>query len=179
MVRPRGRGVKLADCEPKTPNDRIQQSWVVVGLGSNLGDRDAQLASARTFLQRSGFGWTLASSIVETDPVGLLDQPRFLNQVLAARRADVELSPEALLAVGQRIEREAGRVRTRRWGPRPIDIDLLLWGDLVVDQPELTIPHPRLHERQFVLQPLAEILPHVIHPSLDESIETLARRFVA
>jgi 2-amino-4-hydroxy-6-hydroxymethyldihydropteridine diphosphokinase len=100
-----------------------------------------------------------ASSVYETDPVGGPDQGRFLNAVVAL---DTELSPRALLAVAQRLEDEAGRVRVERWGPRTLDVDVLLVGDAVVSEPDLVVPHPRMWERGFVLAPLHDVAPDLV-----------------
>ena len=129
-----------------------------VGLGSNLGDREHMLWGAIHMLAfNPEVDVAAVSSIRETDPVGLADQPRFLN---AAAAIETELGPRALLDLLLSIERELGRTREGpRFGPRTIDLDLLLYGDEVVDEPGLTVPHPRLHERRFVLEPLAEIDP--------------------
>ena len=127
-----------------------------VGLGSNMGDRAHLLWGAIHMLAFNPEVEVVSvSSIRETDPVGFADQPRFLNAAVAL---DTELDPRALLELLLSIERELGRTRDGpRFGPRTIDLDLLLYGDEVVDEPGLTVPHPRLHERRFVLEPLAEL----------------------
>jgi len=129
-----------------------------VGLGSNLGDREALLRASLVALESDPAIEVVAvSSFRETEPVGYLDQPRFLNAVAAL---ETTLAPRALLERLLAIERGLGRVREGpRFGPRPIDLDLLLHGDAVVAEPRLTVPHPRLHERRFVLEPLAELAP--------------------
>jgi 2-amino-4-hydroxy-6-hydroxymethyldihydropteridine diphosphokinase len=129
---------------------------VYVGLGSNLGDREATIRQALERLEAGGRIEVLAvSSLRETDPVGYLDQPRFLNGAAALR---TELPARALLERLQDVERELGRDRSGpRFGPRTIDLDLLLYGSETVDEPGLEIPHPRLAERRFVLEPLAEL----------------------
>lgn len=134
-----------------------------VGLGSNLGDRERMLWGAVHMLAFNPEVDVVAvSSIRETDPVGFADQPRFLN---AAAAVDTELDPRALLDLLLSVERELGRMREgSRFGPRTIDLDLLLYGDEVVDEPGLTVPHPRLHERRFVLEPLAELDPDLTVP---------------
>ena len=126
-----------------------------MGLGSNLGDRESALGHALELLGER-LEVTGVSSFRDTEPVGYVDQPRFLN---AAARVETELSPRELLGVLLAVERELGRVRggTPRFGPRTIDLDLLLYGDEEIDEPCLTVPHPRLHERRFVLEPLAEL----------------------
>ena len=128
---------------------------IVLGLGSNLGDREGNIRSALARLAaQPGIRVDKVSSLYETEPVGFADQPDFLNAVALLSTA---LSPRELLAVCLGIERELGRKRGKRWGPRTIDIDLILYNDVVLVTAELTLPHPRFHERCFVLVPLAEI----------------------
>ena len=144
-----------------------------LGLGSNLGDRRANIDDAvRRLGETRGVTVTKVSSIYETKPVGGREQPDFLN---AACEVATELSPRELLREAQRIEREMGRVRTVRWGPRNIDIDILLCGDAVIDEGDLTVPHPRLAAREFVLRPLAEIAPNVTHPVTKREISVMWR----
>jgi 2-amino-4-hydroxy-6-hydroxymethyldihydropteridine diphosphokinase len=142
-----------------------------VGLGSNLGDREA---TVRRALELLGERVVVAavSSLRETDPVGLVDQPCFVN---AAARVETELSPGELLDVLLGVELELGRERRERWGPRTIDLDLLLYGDSAVDERGLTVPHPRLHERRFALEPLAELDPALVVPGRGRVSELLAR----
>ncbi len=125
-----------------------------IGLGTNLGDRELNLRRALARLEE--LGSVRASSFRETDPVGVIDQPRFLN---AAAELETELPPRELLERLLEIERELGRERAteRRWGPRVIDLDLLLSGQEAIDEPGLTVPHPRLADRRFVLEPLCEL----------------------
>jgi 2-amino-4-hydroxy-6-hydroxymethyldihydropteridine diphosphokinase len=125
-----------------------------IGLGTNLGDRELNLRRALERLEE--LGPVRASSFRETDPVGVTDQPKFLN---AAAELATELPPKELLERLLEIERELGRDRAaeRRWGPRVIDLDLLLFGEEAVDEPGLTVPHPRLADRRFVLEPLCEL----------------------
>ena len=134
-----------------------------IGLGSNLDDRERMLWSALHMLAFSPEVDVVAvSSFRETDPVGYLDQPAFVN---AAAAVETELGPRELLGLLLDVERELGRTRVgARFGPRTIDLDLLLYGDEVVDEPGLTIPHPRLHERAFALEPLAELDPDLAVP---------------
>jgi 2-amino-4-hydroxy-6-hydroxymethyldihydropteridine diphosphokinase len=134
-----------------------------VGLGANLGDRAGTIQRALELLGgRDGIEITAVSSLRETDPVGYLDQPRFLN---GAARLETRLSARALLDALLETERELGRTRTGpRYGPRIIDLDLLLYGDLELDEPGLTVPHPRLHERRFALEPLLELDPELVVP---------------
>jgi len=125
-----------------------------LGLGSNLGRRERSLSAARRRLREKGARILRRSTVIETAPWGVLDQPRFLNQVL-----EVEWNGTArqLLRAAKAVEREGGRVRTRHWGPRTIDVDILLFGDERLDEPDLVIPHPRIKERPFVLEGLREL----------------------
>jgi len=134
-----------------------------VGLGSNLGDRERMLWGAIHMLAFDPEVDVVAvSSFRETDPVGILDQPRFLNAAVAV---ETELDPQALLELLLSVERELGRTRDGpRFGPRTIDLDLLLYDDTEMNEPGLAVPHPRLHERGFVLEPLAEIDPDLLVP---------------
>jgi 2-amino-4-hydroxy-6-hydroxymethyldihydropteridine diphosphokinase len=134
-----------------------------VGLGANLGRREANLKSALTLLGgEPGVEVVAVSSFRETEPVGFLDQPRFLN---AAAAVETDLGPRELLECLLAVERALGRTREgRRFGPRTIDLDLLVYGDAVVREPGLEVPHPRLHERRFALEPLAELDPGLVVP---------------
>jgi 2-amino-4-hydroxy-6-hydroxymethyldihydropteridine diphosphokinase len=132
-----------------------------IGLGANLGDREENLRAALGRLAK--LGALRVSSFRETDPVGVTEQPRFVN---AVAELETVLGASALLARLLEIERELGRDRSReeRWGPRTIDLDLLLYGDEVIDDPGLTVPHPRLAERRFALEPLHELAPELALP---------------
>jgi 2-amino-4-hydroxy-6-hydroxymethyldihydropteridine diphosphokinase len=136
---------------------------VYIGLGSNLGDRAATIQAALDRLDADAdIELVAVSSLKETDPVGFEDQPRFLNGAAALR---TELGPRELLDRMLEVERGLGRVRQgARYGPRTIDLDLLVYGDVVVEEPGLAIPHPRLAERMFVLEPLVELDPHLEVP---------------
>jgi len=142
---------------------------IFLGLGSNLGDRRSNLIEALHKL-REKIAIRSVSSCYETEPVGYLNQPRFLNIVCSGTTS---LSPRELFQFIKGIEKKMGRQPTVRYGPRPIDIDILLYDDLVLDEPDLVIPHPRLAERAFVLVPLAEIAPQQVHPILQMTSEEL------
>lgn len=143
-----------------------------IGLGANLGDRSEMLEWATERLGALGSVEAI-SGVYETDPLHVLDQPRFLNAVARVRTA---LRPESVLAGLLAIELDAGRTRSIRHGPRTLDLDLLLFDDLIVHTPDLTLPHPRLHERAFVLVPLADLAPHLIVPGHDATVSELLAR---
>jgi 2-amino-4-hydroxy-6-hydroxymethyldihydropteridine diphosphokinase len=146
---------------------------VYLGIGSNLGDREAALAAAGETLEAHGVRIAGRSSLYLTEPVGGPPQGWFLNAVIAG---DTILSPEAVLAACLSAEVEQGRVRGAPDGPRTIDADVLFYGDLQRAGRELVIPHPRLHERRFVLVPLAEIAPLFVHPGLRLTVAELLAR---
>jgi 2-amino-4-hydroxy-6-hydroxymethyldihydropteridine diphosphokinase len=143
---------------------------VYLGLGSNLGDRASNLAQARDQVAASGIHILRASSIYETAPRDLAAQPWFLNQVIEAETA---LFPRQLLHRILKIERAMGRKRVAPKGPRTIDIDILLYGGAVVAAPELDIPHPRMADRRFVLEPLAELAPDLRHPVTRKTVREM------
>ena len=134
-----------------------------LGLGSNLGDRLANLQRAVSLIAaRRGLEVMRSSRVYETDPVGGPPQPEYLNAVLEVRTS---LSPRELLSACQGVENQLGRVRAERWGPRTIDVDVLTYAEETVDEPDLSIPHPRMHERGFVLLPLSELDPDPALPA--------------
>jgi 2-amino-4-hydroxy-6-hydroxymethyldihydropteridine diphosphokinase len=140
-----------------------------LSLGSNIGDREAQLRQAIARLEATGH-ITAISSLYETEPVEFTQQALFLN---CAAGLETSLAPEELMSRLLKIERELGRERAQKKGPRTIDIDILLFGDMVMNSPELTIPHPAMTGRLFVLEPLAEIAPEVVHPVLQKTVRQL------
>jgi 2-amino-4-hydroxy-6-hydroxymethyldihydropteridine diphosphokinase len=145
---------------------------VYIGIGANLGDREATMRRALELLAGEGVEVVAVSTFRETDPVGYIDQPRFLN---AAAALETELSARELLDRLLAVERKLGRTREGpRYGPRTIDLDLLLYGDEVVDEPGLRVPHPYLAERRFALEPLAELDPGLAVPGVGPVAALLA-----
>ena len=142
---------------------------VYLGLGSNLGNRQDNLDRTLDFLSQR-LRVEKVSSVYETEPVGNINQPRFLNLVC---QAYTRLAPLALLTLAKGIESKLGRAFTKSDAPRPVDIDILLYGDWVIETPKLVIPHPRLIERAFVLVPLAQIAPDLRHPVSGKTIKEL------
>lgn len=147
---------------------------VYLGLGSNLGDRQANLSMSVKLLSDQ-INVERVSSLYETEPVGYLEQPKFLNAVL---RSTTHLTPEMLLALVKDVEKALGRVSSFVNAPRPIDIDILFYGTIVISSPQLTIPHPRLEERAFVLVPLAEIAPNLRHPVSRSTASEMVKKVV-
>ena len=141
----------------------------LLGLGSNVGDRLAHLRSAVATLP----GVRTVSDVYETEPVGGPEQGRYLNIVVAI---ETELAPHALLGVCHRIESAAGRVRDIRWGPRTLDVDILWIDGITVDDADLQVPHPRMWERRFVLQPLADIAPDLLPEGWERDVQGHVRR---
>ncbi|MBO5168044.1 MAG: 2-amino-4-hydroxy-6-hydroxymethyldihydropteridine diphosphokinase [Phascolarctobacterium sp.] len=145
-------------------------SRAYVALGSNLGDREENLRTAFKHLQENGVDVIKTSTFIETEPYGVTDQPGFVNAVC---QVETELAPLELLRLFLSIEQEMGRVRLRRWGERNIDLDLLLYEDAVLESEELTLPHPDMQNRDFVLIPFAEIAGEVVHPVIGKTIKLL------
>ena len=146
-----------------------------IALGSNLGDKEENLRRALELLEERGVEVVKVSTFICTEPYGVTDQPQFLNAVCQVRTS---LEPLALLHTLLGIEQEMGRVRLRHWGERNIDLDLLLYEDVVMDTPELKLPHPDMQNRDFVLLPLFEIAPELIHPVLRKNIRELKEKLI-
>ncbi|MEQ8843764.1 MAG: 2-amino-4-hydroxy-6-hydroxymethyldihydropteridine diphosphokinase [Phycisphaerales bacterium] len=154
--------------EPVAPIPRARKAYV--GLGSNVGDSSGSIIRAASELGAiAGVRVIATSRLYTTRPVGIEDQPDFIN---AAAELEIDCSPRSLLDGMLALERRYGRDRSkeRRWGPRTLDLDLLLFGDRVIDEPGLTVPHPRMAERRFVLQPLADLAPALVPPGWKVSI---------
>ncbi len=141
-----------------------------IGIGSNLGKKEENCEKAITLLIDNGIKVFNRSSMIETEPWGVKEQPRFINMAVEIETC---LEPGELLSLLERIESELGRRPGIRWGPRVMDLDILLYSDLIIKTPELEIPHPGTCDRDFVLRPLAEIAPDKVHPILKKSIKEL------
>jgi 2-amino-4-hydroxy-6-hydroxymethyldihydropteridine diphosphokinase len=146
---------------------------IFLSLGSNLGDREANLRAAISALEGAGVRVRRMSSLYETEPVDFLEQPWFLNCVL---EGETDAPAQTLLNELRRIEARMGSKKLVAKGPRLLDVDILLYGDETVDTPELQVPHPRMTERRFVLEPLAEIAPELRHPSWSGTVSELLAR---
>lgn len=147
-----------------------------IALGSNLGDKEKNLRRALLLLTQQGVEVVRVSSFLSTEPYGVTDQPQFLNAVACVRTS---LAPLALLDVLLATELAMGRVRLRHWGERNIDLDLLLYEDVVLDTKRLRLPHPDMQNRDFVLLPLAEIAPELKHPTLQKTIWELKENLMS
>ncbi len=149
----------------------IDKARAFIGAGANLGEPVRQLRQAQDALQKSpDIKFLAASSFYRTQPMGPVEQPPFINAVFSL---EPEIGPRDLLSLLLDIEQKMGRVRKERWGPRVIDLDLLFYGDMVIGGGGLEVPHPRLHERRFVLAPMAEIAPGFVHPVLKKTVSEL------
>jgi 2-amino-4-hydroxy-6-hydroxymethyldihydropteridine diphosphokinase len=144
-----------------------------LSLGSNLGQKGNNLRRALSLLRKEGIRILRSSSLYETEPVGVLDQPWFYNQVV---EAEADFSPRGLLKLLKKIEQRMGRKDSAQKAPRKIDLDILLAENAVIRTKELVIPHPRLEKRNFILVPLSEIAPGIVHPVLETKIEDLAKK---
>jgi len=140
-----------------------------IGIGSNLGDKEKNIKKSIDLLKEK-CRILKVSSLYETEPVGYTNQDCFLNCVV---EIDTELKPEELLKFSQSIEKILGRIKTIKYGPRTIDLDILFYGNYIIKTKNLIIPHPRLHKRLFVLEPLNELCPELVHPVLKKSVEEL------
>ncbi len=145
-------------------------STVYIGIGSNLGSREHNCKTAIRHLIDNGIKVLKLSSMIETEPWGVKDQPKFINMAI---QMETDLKPGELLLLLKKIERDIGRTPGKHWGPRVIDLDILLYDDLVIKTPDLEIPHPGIADRYFALKPLAEIAPELIHPVIKKSIKEL------
>lgn len=141
-----------------------------IGIGSNLGKKRDNCRKAIEMMAKEGLSIRALSSFYEMEPWGVKKQPAFVNMALMVETA---LKPKGLLKTLLRIEDKMGRVRDFMWGPRLIDLDILLYDEMVIEEPELQVPHPLMHERVFVLEPLAEIAPRLRHPVLKKTIKEL------
>lgn len=156
--------------------DIKEKHLAYVALGSNLGDKEANLQKAVQLLVEHGVEVVKTSDFLCTEPYGVTDQPQFLNAVCCVR---TDLEPEELLHLLLAIEQEMGRVRLRHWGERNIDLDLLLYENQILTTYDLKLPHPDMQNRDFVLLPLAEIAPALVHPVLGKTIACLAEELQA
>lgn len=154
----------------------MPDNYVAMSLGSNTGNRLSMLSKAIYELSLSGFSIDRKSRVWETLPWGFTDQPRFLNMCITAFTV---LEPDQMLSAAKEIEARLGRSLHCKWGPREIDIDILLVGNQIIDTQKLTVPHPFMHERVFVLVPLLEIVPSMVHPILKKSLLELYKNLPA
>lgn len=145
-------------------------SIAYIGIGSNLGDREENCRKAISLMSENGIAVKKQSSMYETEPWGVKDQPKFINMAI---EIETSKNPEDLLGILKNIERQMGRTESVKWGQRIIDLDILLYDDLLVETPHLEIPHPFMHEREFVLKPLCEIAPDIKHPVVGKTIEEM------
>lgn len=144
---------------------------VFIGIGSNLGNRKENIQNAIKLLEDTkDIQITKVSSIIETEPYGKTDQPNFLNCVITI---ETKINPEHLLEICNNIENELGRIRKEKWGPRTIDLDILFIDDLVIHTPDLIVPHPEIHKREFVLTSLVEIAPNFVHPVFNKTLKEI------
>lgn len=145
---------------------------IYLSLGSNIGSKSANLEKAPGLLEENGVKIKKKSSFYKTEPFFVKDQPWFLNMCI---EGETDLKPQELLKVCKQIEQKIGRKKRKKWGPREIDIDILFYGETILDEKSLKIPHERLHERKFVLAPLREITSNFIHPIFKKTVKELLR----
>lgn len=145
-------------------------SIVYIGLGSNIGNREENCKLAIRLLKENGIRVKKQSGMFETEPWGVKNQPMFINMAI---EIETGKKPDELLGILKNIEKQMGRTETLKWGQRVIDLDILLYSDLIIETPQLEIPHPFMHEREFVLKPLAEIAPHKKHPVSGKTIKEM------
>ena len=153
--------------------DQLHTAYIA--LGSNLGDKEANLQQALKLLAEQGIEIEKVSTFLATEPYGVTDQPTFVNAVCCVKTA---LTPPALLETLLAVENKMGRVRLRHWGERNIDLDLLLYENVILQTERLRLPHPDMQNRDFVLLPLAEIAPELVHPVLQKTIARLKEELV-
>lgn len=145
---------------------------VFLGLGSNLGDRESYLSHAiATLSSHVSINVIVQSSVIETEPMGIEHQGKFLNAVI---EIETSLTPQKLLQACLDIEIQHGRIRGEKWGPRTIDIDILFFDDQLIQEEGLHVPHPEVHNRAFALQPMAEIAPDFVHPRFNRDMKTMS-----
>lgn len=145
-------------------------SIVYIGIGSNIGNREENCLQAIRLIKEHGISVRKQSGMHETEPWGVKDQPKFINMAI---ELETGKKPKELLAVLKEIEKKMGRTEAVKWGPRIIDLDILLYDDLIIKTSEFEIPHPLVHEREFVLKPLCEIAPEKRHPVLGKTIKEM------
>lgn len=147
-------------------------STAYISIGSNLGEREENCKKATNLIRKNGIAVTKQSKMYETEPWGVKNQPKFINMAI---EVETDKRPDELLMLLKQIEKDLGRTETVKWGPRVIDLDILLYNDLVLDTPDLKIPHPHLHEREFVLRPLNEIAFDKKHPETGQTIKEMLK----
>jgi len=142
-----------------------------ISIGSNLGNREENCRKAIKLIEKNGIAVEKQSRMYETEPWGVKDQPKFINMAI---EVETDKKPEELLVILKEIEKEVGRTETVKWGPRVIDLDILFYDDLILKTDHLEIPHPFLHERDFILKPLSEIAPDKRHPVTGKTVREMA-----
>jgi len=145
-------------------------STAYIGIGSNLGNKKENCKQALRLLEENGVRVKKQSKMYVTEPWGIKDQPKFINMAI---EVETDKRPDELLGILKNIEKHMGRIETIKWGPRVIDLDMLLYDDLIIETPLLEIPHPFMHEREFVLKPLAEIASDKKHPVIGKTIKEM------